>query len=105
MSEQKQPSLNFGTTSASSTFTWPSAKSIRSANFLKTEEGNFIEIISQITSQYQITTSTSTLPLTPVVNMLKEIYGVIDGELVLIKSITGKENQGHYVPPSIEWNE
>lgn len=102
MSEQKQSSWNFGTTSTSSTFTWPPPKSIRSTNFLTTEEGNFLEIISQESVQYLLTNSTSVLPPT---KMVKEVYGVVEGKLQLIKRIEGREIQGHYVPPSIEWNE
>lgn len=103
MSEHKQLNLNFVSTNTSSTFIWPYSKNVRSANFVKTEEGNFIEIIYEETSTYTLTTSTSILP--PIVKMIKEIYGVVDGKLQLIKRIEGKEIQGYYVPPSIEWNE
>lgn len=37
-------------------------------------------------------------------NIVKDIYGVANGKLEIIKTIRGKEIEGYYVPAAIEWD-
>lgn len=36
--------------------------------------------------------------------IVKDVYGVTNGKLEIIKTIRGKEIEGYYVPASIEWD-
>lgn len=89
-------------TTSTSTFVYHSERNIEDVKFIENDEGNFIEITYNITSDFQIHTSYSYPPKRV---MLKERYGVVDGKMKLIKTISGTETPGHYVPPSIEWEE
>ena len=95
-------SLIFGT-ATSGTFTISSEKKVEDVKFIENEEKNFIEIIYSLIPTYNIHTSFS-------VNcgnksMIKERYGVVNGKIQIIKTISGSETSGYYVPPTIEWEE
>ncbi len=95
--------LGMGTTT-SSTLNIQYSKEVKSVQFIEKEEGNFIEITYSVESNYNNSTITYVIPTTGK-SMLKEIYGVIDGKMQLIKTITGTERPGYYVEPTVEWNE
>ena len=100
---------NIGTsigTTTSTTFCIPTyTRKLESVDFIKNEEGNFMEVVYSETPNQQITyTVTWSVPC-PGKRMVKERYGVLDGKMQLIKTIIGTEEAGYYVPPSIEWEE
>lgn len=84
------------------TFVYNDKKEVEKVEFIENEEGNFIEVISSITPSIQIYSGLFNCNNK---SMLKERYGVVDGKIQLIKSISGLETPGHYVPPTINWEE
>lgn len=92
-------------TSTTSSFMLTYSRTLERVEHIKNDEGNFIEITYREEPNQQFTyTVTWTVP-NPPTRMIKERYGVVDGNLQLIKTIIGKEEAGYYVPPSIEWEE
>lgn len=73
--------------------------------FIQTEEANYIEMIYKVYPAPFNITYTVTWSVPQKEEMLKEVYGVIDGKLQLIKSIKGTETAAHYVPATINWEE
>lgn len=95
--------LGIGTTT-SSTLNIQYSKKVESVQFIENTEGNFIEITYSVESNYNNCTITYVIPPTGK-SMLKEIYGVVNGKMQLIKTITGTERAGYYVGPTVEWDE
>lgn len=94
-------------TSTSSSFNIQYEKKLESATFIEQEIGNVIEMVYslvQIPGSY-ITYTYYPYNSTPKKSMIKEIYGVVDGQMVLIQTIKGYEEPGYYVEPTIEWEE
>ena len=75
-------------------------KKLESVNFIQNNESNFIEIIYT-----EVPTGPYYSNMSSLKNMIKEVYGVLNGKMQLIKTIRGHENPGQYIPPTIEWNE
>jgi hypothetical protein len=86
-----------------STFALSYEKKVESVQFIENKEGNFMEITYSITPNFNIYTSFNLTSGHK--SMIKERYGVVKGKMQLIKTISGKENPGYYVPPNIEWEE
>jgi hypothetical protein len=91
-----------GVTTTTATFVYNDKKEVESVEFIENDEGNFIEVISSLTSSIQIYSGSFNSSSK---SMIKERYGIIDGKIQLIKTISGLETPGHYVPPSTEWSE
>jgi len=78
-------------------------KELYDTKIINDTEGMFIEIIyKMIPNQnysygYGLTDNRTKIK--------KEVYGVLNGSLQLIKEIDGFENPGYYVDPEIEWQE
>ena len=94
------PFLETVTTTA--TFVYNDKKEVESVEFIENDEGNFVEVISSLTSSIQIYSGSFNNSSK---SMIKERYGIVDGKIQLIKTISGLETPGHYVPPSTEWSE
>lgn len=94
--------IALNTSSTTSTFNisnLPYNKKLEGVQVIEKEEENFIEITySQEPTYFTYPSSSKKI-------MLKEIYGVLDGKLQLVKTIKGLENPGYYVEPEIEWEE
>ena len=91
-----------GVTTTTATFVYNDKKEVESVEFIENDEGNFIEVISSLTSSIQIYSGSFNNSSK---SMIKERYGIVDGKIQLIKTISGLETPGHYVPPSTEWSE
>jgi hypothetical protein len=91
-----------GTVTTTATFVYNDKKEVESVEFIENDEGNFIEVISSLTSSIQIYSGSFNSSSK---SMIKERYGIVDGKIQLIKTISGLETPGHYVPPSTEWSE
>ena len=94
-------------TSTSSSFNIEYEKKLESAKFIEQEIGNVIEMVYSLvqSSSPHITYTYYPYNSTPKKSMIKEIYGVVDGQMVLIQTIKGYEEPGYYVEPTIEWEE
>lgn len=93
-----------GASTSTSTVIIQDMKKLESVEFIENEEGNFMEITYSLTPNYNFTTTSLTIN-PPAKRMIKERYGVVDGNMQLIKTIHGKENPGYYVGPTTEWEE
>lgn len=87
--------FGFGTTT-SGTYNITSVKKVCDIKLIENEEGNFIEVISSFEP---------TLYLNSGKPYVKERYGVVDGKITLIKTISGTEKPAHWVQSDIEWAE
>ena len=93
-------------TSTSSSFNIQYEKKLESSQFIEQEIGNIIEMVySLVQSSGPYITYTHYPYSTPKKSMIKEIYGVVDGQMVLIQTIKGYEEPGYYVEPTVEWEE
>lgn len=93
-------------TTSSGTFIIQDTKKLIDSKFIEKKGENLIEMTYEIVPYPYITTiSTTGVFSEPRKNLLKEVYGVKDGQLQLLKSIKGVENPGYYVPPATEWEE
>ncbi len=89
-------------TTSTNTFIFEIKKEVENVELIENEEGNFIEVISIITNPapYGYLTISSNNR-----HMLKERFGIVDGKIQLVKSISGVEKPGYYVPPTVNWEE
>ena len=94
--------LNSNITTSTSTFIFEIKKEVENVELIENEEGNFIEVTSIITNPmpYGYLTISSNNR-----HMLKERFGIVDGKIQLVKSISGVEIPGYYVAPTINWEE
>lgn len=96
----------FGQTTTTDTFTFQETRKLIDSKFIENKEGNFIEMTYEIIPYpYMTTITVSGVFSEPRKSLLKEVYGVKDGQIQLLKSIKGIENPGYYVPPATEWEE
>jgi len=95
----------FGTSTTTNTFIITDTKKLLDSKLIETKDGNLIEMIYEIIPNYGTVITHVGLNFESKKSLLKEIYGVKDGKLQLLKSIKGVENPGYYVPPSKEWEE
>lgn len=90
--------VSFGTTVTSGTYNITNVKKVCDIKLVENEEGNFIEVISCFEPGLSLYVNSSK-------SYTKERYGVIDGKITLIKTISGTEKPAYLVRPDIEWAE
>ena len=91
--------ITLGTTTTTSTFILTPQRVHKSTEVVTKDGVLNIEITYEETVQNYFYTG-APFPKT----MVKDIYGVSDGKLEIIKTIRGKEIEGYYVPATIEWD-
>lgn len=94
---------SLGLTTTTSTFVLTNERKLESSKFIQTKKGNFIEMVYEVVSSFQITYFPT---VNPTRRLVKEIYGVAsNGKLELLNTIDGVEQPGHWVEPTIDWKE
>ena len=77
---------------------------IESFEYKTTDDGNFIEVVKRQAPNPNVTLAVWP-PRPQVDSVWKEIYGVVDGKLELIRTIQGTVTPGHYVDEQIDFEE
>lgn len=81
-----------------STFINPITRVLINTEVINNSDGTFIELTYEEIPYYQYSFTTHKV-------IAKDIYGVKDGKLCVLKTIRGREIPGYYVNPKIEWEE
>lgn len=96
--------FNGNTTTTTGTFMFNThTKEKRDTKIINDPEGMLIEVIYEMIPNQYVSYGFGLQDNRK--KMCKEIYGVLDGKLQLIKEVQGYENPGYYVDPELEWEE